>query len=242
MPGYIDLHCHWVADIDDGARTVGDGIELLRRLKAAGFHTVIATPHMRPGLFDNTRQDIVSAYELMSPHVQARGDELPAVDLSSEHYFDDVVFSRLMAGEALPYPGGRGVLIEFATHNLPARLPDRLFDLRRKGMRPVVAHPERYTQVIKSPELMEDLVDRGTVLLMDIGALVGKYGRASRKCAERLLEAGLYYAACSDAHRVDDVDAVVEGIARLKQLAGDEEAQFLLSDGPRAVLDGKVDL
>ncbi len=242
MPGYIDLHCHWVAGIDDGARTAEEGLELLRRLKRLGYGQVIGTPHMRPGLFDNDRQDIVSSYEQMLPLVRSQGDAVPQVGLSSEHYFDDLVFGRLMGGEALPYPGQKAVLIEFAAQALPARLPDRLFDLRRKGLRPVVAHPERYAPVVRRPELMEDLVDRGTVLLMDVGALAGKYGRASRKCAEQLLEAGLYYAVCSDAHRPEDVDEIAEGIARLKALEGEEEARFLLEEGPRAVLEGKVDL
>jgi protein-tyrosine phosphatase len=241
MPEYIDLHCHWVAAIDDGVRTPAEGIELLQRLRRAGFGKVIATPHMRPGLFDNQRADICAAYDRMKAAMSAESN-LPEVDVSSEHYFDDIVFNRLMAGEGLPYPGGKAVLIEFHGHNMPARVADRLFDLRRKGLRPVLAHPERYAPVWKRPEMMEEFVDRGTVLLMDVGALAGKYGRASRKCAEHLVEAGLYYAVCSDAHRPSDVDDVVEGISRLKRIVGDEEAEFLLLDGPRAVLEGKVDL
>jgi protein-tyrosine phosphatase len=241
MPEFIDLHCHWVADIDDGVRTVEEGVDLLQRLRKAGFGTVIATPHMRPGLFDNDRASIQAAYDRMKLALDGTPD-LPALDLSSEHYFDDVVFDRLMAGEALPYPGGRAVLVEFHGHNMPARVADRFFDLRRKGLRPVLAHPERYSPVWKRPEMMEDYVDRGTVLLMDVAALAGKYGRATRKCAEQLVDAGLYYAVCSDAHRPNDVSDVAEGIACLRRMVGTEEADFLLIDGPRAVLEGKVDL
>jgi protein-tyrosine phosphatase len=241
MPGYIDLHCHWVPNIDDGAQSAAEGLELLQRLRRVGFEVVIATPHMRPGLFDNSRSDIVAAYELTKGWLDGK-ENLPAVDVSCEHYFDDIVFNRLMCGEGLPYPGGRGVLIEFHGHNMPARVAERLFDLRRKGLRPVLAHPERYSPVWRRPEIMEEFVDRGTVLLMDVGALAGKYGRAARRCAEHLVEAGAYYAVCSDAHRPTDVDAVAEGIARLRRMVGEEEAEFLLFHGPKAVLEGKVDL
>jgi protein-tyrosine phosphatase len=241
MRGYIDLHCHWVAGIDDGVRTEQESIELLRELKKAGFDRVIGTPHMRPGLFDNTREDILGAFEKARLALEGQ-KELPQVDISSEHYFDDVVFQRLMQGAGVPYPGERAVLVEFHGHSMPARIADRFFDLRRKGLRPVLAHPERYSPVWRNPDMMEDYVDRGTVLLMDVAALAGKYGRAARRCAEQLAEAGLYYAACSDAHRPGDVADVAEGIARLKQLVGTEEAEFLLIDGPQAVLDGKVEL
>ena len=241
MPGYIDLHCHWVAEVDDGAPTIAEGIEMLRALRALGFETVIGTPHLRPALFDTKRADLQAAYDRMLPQIQACTD-LPKVALSSEHYFDDIVFFQLLGGEGIPYPGNRAALLEFPTDSIPARVNDRLFDLRRKGMRPVIAHPERCSPIWKRSELMEEVVDRGTVLLMDVAALAGKYGRTVRRCAETLLEAGLYYAACSDAHRVTDVPAVAEGIGKLRRIVGDAEADFLLIHGPAGVLAGKVDL
>jgi protein-tyrosine phosphatase len=53
MRGFVDLHSHWIASIDDGARSPEEGLELLRGLYEAGFSTVVATPHMRPGMFEN---------------------------------------------------------------------------------------------------------------------------------------------------------------------------------------------
>lgn len=241
MSGYIDLHSHWIPGIDDGVASPEEGIALLRALSDAGFSQVIGTPHMRPGMFDNTKAQLVEAYELMMPHVGEAGLSVE-VGISCEHFFDDIVFDRLMSGDAVPYPGNHAVLIEFAPDHLPAMLNERLFDLRRRGLRPVVAHPERYRASWKSLQVMEDLVDRGTVLLMDVGALDGKYGRAPRKAAERMLEAGLYYAACSDAHRAADVGSVANGIATLRKLVGEAECTFLLTEGPRRVLEGRVDL
>jgi protein-tyrosine phosphatase len=241
MTGYIDLHCHWVAEIDDGAPTIAEGIEMLRVLRSIGFETAIGTPHLRPGLFDTKRADLQAAFTRMLPEIESRAD-LPKVALAAEHYFEDTVFFELLQGQGLPYPGDRAALLEFPADGIPARIADRLFDLRRKGIRPVIAHPERCAPVWKRPETMEELVDRGTVLLMDVAALAGKYGRTVRRCAETLLEAGLYYAVCSDAHRVTDLSAVAEGLARLRKTVGDSEADFLLIDGPGGVLAGKVDL
>ncbi len=241
MAGYVDLHSHWIPGVDDGVPSVDEGIALLRALSAAGFERVIATPHMRPGMFDNERKGLEVAYEEMVRHVEASGVGVQ-VGLGCEHFFDDVVFDRIMAGEGIPYPGGRAVLVEFAGEHLPAKLSERLFDVRRKGLRPVIAHPERYRVCWDDSALMEDWVDRGVVLLMDGGALAGKYGRAPKKAAERMLEAGLYYAVCSDAHRVSDVDDVVAGMDRVRALVGEQERDFLLREGPLRVLSGTVDL
>lgn len=240
MAAFIDLHCHWVPGIDDGVSTAGEALELLRALRRLGFGRVIATPHMRPGMFNNTRHDIEQAYAAIAPALDS--PELPHVGLGCEHFFDDVVFERIMAGQALPYPGGKAVLVEFASDQLPVRVDDRLYDLRRRGLRPVIAHPERYRIAWKDPARMRDWVDRGMVLLLDVAALTGKYGRAPRKSAEMMLQEGLYYAACSDAHRPSDAVAVGEAIERLRKIVGDDETHFLLAEGPAAVLQGTVEL
>lgn len=240
MRGFIDLHCHWVAGVDDGARTADESRALLTALRAAGFDTVVATPHMRPGMFDNTQQRLRAAYEATCTALAGARD-LPALALSSEHFFDDVVFQRLLEGHALPYPGGHAALVEFPPRSFPLRVAERLFDLSRRELRPVIAHPERYEPVFRDHTALDPLLDAGAVLLLDVAALTGKYGRAPRRAAETLLEEGYYYAACSDAHAARDVAAVRDGIEALFARIGDEEATFLLRDGPRAILEGRVE-
>jgi len=239
VSGYIDLHSHWVAGIDDGARTVEDSRDLLYALRDLGFVTVVATPHMRTGMFDNTRQQIQQAYDAT---IRELGEDegLPELSLASEHHLDDIVFQRLIDGDALPYRGGKTALIEFPNERFPLKHEDRLFDLRCRHIRPVLAHPERYRPVWKDIERLDKLLDGGTVLLLDVAALVGKYGRQPTQCAHRLLEEGYYYAACSDAHRASDAESTAKGIARLVELMGKEEADFLLSEGPSNILEGTI--
>jgi protein-tyrosine phosphatase len=239
MRGFIDLHSHWVAGIDDGARDVEASLALLRGLREVGFDTVVATPHMRPGMFDNTAEGLRAAYERTTAALTAASD-LPERHLSSEHFFDDIVFQRFLEGAVLLYPGGHAALVEFPNHAFPTRVAHRFFDLMRRGVRPVIAHPERYEPVWRDASVLDPLLDGGAVLLLDVAALAGKYGRAPRRAAEQLVEAGYYQAACSDAHGVKDVKDVAEGIKRLFDQAGDEEASFLLAEGPREILEGRV--
>jgi len=236
---YVDLHCHWIAGIDDGARTVDEGLQMLRALKEIGFGEVIATPHMRPGMFENERAHLTSAFERMQPHLE-RAQDLPSVGLSSEHYFDATVFDRILADQALPYPGERAILLEFYPLAFPAQIERRLVDIRRHKLLPVIAHPERYETIWERPELLEELVDLGVAALLDTAALDGKYGRRPKHCARDLLERGLYHAACSDAHRPADVALVGAGMAWIKKEYGDEEVDFLFREGPRAILAGQL--
>jgi protein-tyrosine phosphatase len=252
MPRFIDLHCHWIAAIDDGCRAPEAGIALLRGLGAIGFGTVVATPHMRPGMFDNDRAELERAYAAMDgPIERARAEgPLPDVHLSSEHYFDDTVFERIRKGEGCPYPDlgpvaaagtaararKRGVLVEFNPERFPQSTHHRFFDLHRAGFYPVIAHPERYAPVWKDTDSLSPLVEAGAYLLLDVCSLVGKYGRAAQKASEKLLDAGAYLAACSDAHKPEDLEAVAQGIERLRKLAGDDGVEDLLTAGPRQIL------
>jgi len=239
MRGYVDLHCHFVPGIDDGAPSASDGIAILEGLGELGFDTVIATPHMRPALYDNRREDIEAAFSRFEGGL-GPDRALPRLGLSSEHYFDDIVFRRLLDGTALPYPGGRAVLLEFYEIDFPPAVEHRLFDLRVRKLLPVIAHPERYRCLWTAPEILERLVEHGAAALLDAAALVGKYGKHPQRCAKLLLERGLYHAACSDAHRPGDVSEVAKGMKWIERRYGADEVEFLFRDGPARLLAGEL--
>lgn len=241
MRGFVDLHCHYLPAVDDGVRTDDDAIALLRGLRRAGFDHVVATPHIRPSMFDNSPAGLRDAWAAFQPRLAAEPD-LPVTALAAEHFFDDVVYALLQRREGLGYGAkGRAVLIEFAYERLPIALHARFFDLRRSLVRPVVAHPERYEAFARDPlQAAEAMRRAGGVLLLDVAALEGKYGSRAQRTAETLVSARAYYAACSDAHRAEDADVVAQAIERLGRLAGEGEVDRLLRRGPREILEARI--
>jgi protein-tyrosine phosphatase len=234
-----DLHCHYLPGVDDGVRTLQDGVALCRGLKQLGYAKVVATPHIRPGMFDNHKPQLEAAFaELCAATCDE--PELPELGLAAEHFCDDSFFGLLERGAALPYPGGHAALVEFAADRLPLRISEQFFRMQVRGVRPVIAHPERYSPVWKDDEVLRALVERGAVALLDLMALIGKYGRRPQRCAEDLLDQDLYFAACSDSHKPDDLPNVERGIARLIELVGADYAEQLLADRPRQILEGTV--
>ena len=221
---------------------------MLVALYEVGFSTVVATPHTRTDMFPNDADGLRAAYvaTLASVRAVARGP-LPAVLLASEHYFDDMIYARIREGKAIPYPPLEGqaakrirpILVELPPRAFPAQLQARFFDLRRAGCSVVLAHPERYQPVWDDDRCLDVLIDAGAALLLDVCALVGKYGRTSQRCAEKLLEEGAYSAACSDSHRPEDAAVTERAIARLTELGGEAEVVRLLRDGPMKILEGR---
>lgn len=239
--GYVDLHCHYLPGIDDGVRTMDEGLAVLRGLCALGFETVIATPHIRTAMFDNRKPGLERAHaELVAIAGGLPG--VPALGLAAEHYLDDVFWELFTSGAALPYPGGKAALVEFHYEVWPRRVADRFFEMQLRGVRPVLAHPERYHALFDETDPVDPLLEVGTCALLDLMSLVGRYGRRSQRAAERMLDEGVYYAACTDSHRPSDVELVGRAIERLRVLAGDAEAEALLAENPRRILAGTVEL
>lgn len=238
--GLIDLHCHPLPGIDDGVRSADEGVALLVALCGVGFGTVVATPHVRSGVWDNRVNTRDAARAALGPALdaaRARGEQLPTLELAGEHMFDDVLTGLLAKHEALTYPGGGAVLVEFPYESLPVRVELQLWRMVRSGVRPVVAHPERYVPVQQDPEKIDELVGAGAWPLLDVMSLVGAYGRRAQAASERMLARGVYVAACTDAHKPSDAEVVRESLRALQLAAGDHAVHKLFVEGPQRVLD-----
>ena len=237
MSGFIDLHLHYVPGVDDGVRSVEEGQKLCAELKAVGFDMLVTTPHIRSGMFDNRRAGLSDAFQAFA-EASRDCEGLPQLALSAEHHCDSALLDLLQTDGLLPYPGGRAILIEFGYESLPTAIERITFKLALKGLRPIVAHPERCAPLFRKTAAIEPLLDQDVGLQLDVMALVGKYGRTPRAAAERMLEEGVYTIAASDAHRPDDAREVAKGIERLFKLVGDDEARLLLVDNPGRLLEG----
>lgn len=239
MSGYIDLHLHIVPSVDDGVRSLQESLTVCRGLKALGFDHLVTTPHIRRGMFENRKANLTQAFQEFAAQVATEPD-MPALSLSAEHHCDDLFLELFQAGDLLPYPGGRALLLEFANESLPLGIEKLAFNLRLKGLTPVVAHPERYVPLFKRTDPIDKLLEQEVAFQLDLMSLVGKYGRNARNAAERMLEEGVYAIAASDCHRLDDLQRTQEALERLRELVGQAEAQLLLSENPGRLLSGKA--
>ena len=237
--GFVDLHCHYVPAVDDGVRTLEEGVQLCRALASIGYEKVVATPHIRTAMFPNTRDGLTREFERFV-ELTADVSEMPELGLGAEHFCDDVFWRLFETDGTIPYPGQKATLVEFPTTSIPINVEQRFFMMNVRGVRPVLAHPERYQPLFRKTEPIRRSLEIGVVALLDLMSLVGKYGRRPRKTAERMLQEGVYHAACSDCHRPGDVEKVEKAIERLRKLVGDEQARLMLNEHPRQILAGEV--
>lgn len=232
--GFVDLHSHVLAGIDDGSRDLATTRAMLAGLEALGFSDVFATPHQKAGQFLPTRAAIDAAYALACEVAPA-----PTVRLAAENMWDDVFFGRMQRNEIPGYDGGAVFLVELPLSGLPVGLVDHLFRLRLAGLTPVLAHPERYDALWTDDGLVARLRSH-CAFQIDLAALVGYHGKPQQRAARHFVETGLASAVASDAHSLEDVRSAAEGIAWIEKRCGRARVIQLLDDGPRAILAGEL--
>lgn len=238
-PGYFDLHLHIVPEVDDGAGDLAEATAMAKALVACGYRGAAATPHIRSGIFDNDPAKLRAGALALSSSLLAQGVPFQVVP-GAEHYLDADVLAMILDGRGLPLGGSGSVyLVEAPMEHAFPGLPDKIFEMRLKGIVPLFAHPERCAQ-FRDLQGARTAVESGAHLQLDLGSLLGAFGRKARATAERLLEHGLYAVAATDLHDAEQAEEDLAGwIEKLERGVGRDAVQVLLGENPRRLLAGE---
>jgi protein-tyrosine phosphatase len=235
--GFVDLHSHVLPGLDDGSPDLTTSMTMLRGLRALGFDTVSATPHQKTGRFLPELDDIRAAHREVVGALASAGVPL-RVPLAAENMWDSTLYERIRADAIPSYDEGPAFLVEFVPAQLPPGLGQHIFDLRRRGKLPVIAHPERYQPLWSAPDQIAAL-RANCALVVDLGAVAGYHGRREGKAARSYLEQGLAHAVASDIHSPADLRGAAEGMAWIKKRLGEATLSRLLDENPRRILAGE---
>jgi protein-tyrosine phosphatase len=208
----IDLHCHILPALDDGALDLEDAVDMARQAQADGIHTVCATPHIRHD-HQVVIADLANRTSALSAELEQRG---VGVRLAGGAEVAETALPGLSDEELRQVTlggGGRWVLLEPAPGPLGASLDAAVDDLSRRGFRSVIAHPERHAHA-DFIEHLARLVDRGA--LIQITAAFFEHERLAPVIVD-LAERGLVHLLGSDAHssRAGRPVALAAGLAAL---------------------------
>jgi len=236
-PGFVDLHAHYLAGVDDGAPDFETTREMVDGVVGLGFSHLYATPHQREGLYLPSRDAIDAAFRQLG---EATGGQTRfVVGLGAENFWDGTFLGRMQTGQIPGYDGGPAFLFEVPPPLMPAGIEATLFELRLAGKLPVMAHPERYHAVQAQIERAEAL-GQTAALVVDLAALDGAHGRAQMKAARELLTRGLAHAVATDIHSPQDLPGIAAGMAWIRKHLGPGALETLLADNPRRIIAGDL--
>ena len=212
-----DFHCHLLPAVDDGLRSLEETQTAIAGMRALGYLGAVLTPHIYPGVYDNTPDRLREAFHTLRQSI----DSGFGLHLAAEYFADETMLAAIDREDVLYLPVGEQkiVMVEF-----PALLPapcglDVLTTLSRAGYQPVLAHVERYRYVEQDPSAWLPQLERaGAWLQCDIGSLVGQYGPQPQGFARKLLDRKLPKFWGTDLHRTAQLARyIVPGLTKLRQ-------------------------
>ncbi len=198
------MHAHILPGIDDGAATLDDSLLLIEGLSLLGYRHLIATPHVYQEFYPNTSDIILEKLDLVRKAVADKGINI-RIDAAAEYFLDDHLDDLLQKDDILTLPGGF-VLVEMSFVAEYPHLRQTLFDMQLKGYKPILAHPERYPYLNQNMPALQNLVDGGCRLQVNLLSLTGHYGKGPQLAAEKMIKQKLVSMLGTDIHHIQHID------------------------------------
>ena len=236
----IDTHSHILPGLDDGAKTMTEALDIVRQLQGAGFKTLIATPHVMEGRIFLSPQEILTAIEEVRQHVARAGISVEILPGAENYIFPDM--AKWACEGKLQTLGNTGkyLMVELPMLEIPRYTEQVFFELQVKGFIPILAHPERYRDLVDEPERLLDWARKGILFQLDLRSISGKYGPRPRRLAELMLHSDLIHFIGSDAHSMARSElAYQEALESVKGIVGETQFQELVVGNALEVLEGR---
>ena len=236
----IDLHCHMLPGIDDGAPDLATALEMARVAVADGITMVACTPHIHPGRYENTAESIAAACKDFREELAQAGVDLE-ITYGADTQIVPELLEDLQSGRIPTLHGSRYFLFEPSHHIYQEGMLALLAQVLGAGYVPIITHPERLNYIERHYEQFLQAVEMGAWLQLTAGSVSGRFGERIQNVAHRFLRDGVTHLLATDAHNLKNRAPLLgEGRDAAAKLVGEEEAQRLVSARPAAVIANAV--
>ncbi len=238
MSGLVDLHLHLLPGVDDGSRSMEDSLEMARALISLGYTQAAPSPHHRSEYASLDAALCALKLDEVKVALAAAGLGLELFPNAENFFLEESLMTSLGTKASRTLGSGKVLLVEAPYQGPLPMLTSFIFKMKLKGVTPLIAHPERCFEFEKKGRAAE-LVQAGALLQLDMGALIGRYGKAAEKLARQFLEDDLYAVAATDLHSpVNAKTWVGDSLKALEKAVGSQRFTSLVASRPAALLRG----
>jgi len=236
----IDLHCHILPGLDDGAHDLEESLDMAAMALKDGVDTIVATPHTLDGLYLNTLDEVSQSVENFRSALTRKRLDIRICPGADVHLCPGMA-DRIAEGRAVTINnGGKYLLLELPPQNIPPQIKDEIFSLKLNGITPIITHPERHPAMQRDLRILHELVSMGALAQVTAMSVTGEFGLPVRTCARAMLELRLIHVIATDAHSVESRPPVLSRAveAAMDILGSDEEAEDMAGRIPALILSG----
>jgi len=186
----IDIHTHILPGVDDGAQDLKEALAMAEAAVKDGVNLLAATPRVCPGMFDNTRAEILKKVETLNQCLELSRIKLPIL-AGAEYVLTPDLPQRCSVGQLLTINDtGRYLLVELPRGEVPGYTQQVFHGLLQQGVIPIIACPEHNRALARDPEILQELCALGVIAQVNSASLTGRSGRSAKKAAWTFLENG----------------------------------------------------
>ncbi|MBF0587567.1 MAG: capsular biosynthesis protein [Magnetococcales bacterium] len=242
--GYIDLHCHILPGIDDGAENLEMALEMAQMAVDHGTSAIMATPHIIPGVFNNTLSAIRKRAEAFRIELKKAQINLTIYSAAEIRLSPEVV-TLARKGE-LPFfnqpdhpreDGKNFVLLELPHQSVPVGSDNLVSWLVSRDIVPIIAHPERNTAIQANQDLLRPFMKIGCLVNLTAGSFLGGFGPTAKKTASDLLQRGWGHILASDAHNLENRTPILDtAVDAVSHIVGPQQALSMVTTIPEFLI------
>lgn len=236
----FDIHNHILWGVDDGSDDLKMSLEMLRIAEKSGTTDIILTPHNKPNRRNIYTDEMIQQIEVLKKHMRIEGIGIKLY-AGNEIYYRMDIAERIHNGKASTMCGSRYVLLEFNPLDEWDYIRRGVDDILSEGYTPIIAHVERYENLMKNSDRALELKNMGSYLQINAASVVGEVGwDYKRRCKELLKKGGVSFVA-SDAHDTKKRNPSLEKCVRyITRKYGEEYARTVFCDNPQMILSDKL--
>lgn len=232
----IDLHCHILPAIDDGAKDLSVSIEMARMAVEDGITTTVCTPHITPGIYNNDAWIIHEEIGRLQQALAENQIDLELLTGADIHIAPDLA-QKLADGVYPSVAGTKYFLFEPPHHVVPPRIVELARQLLDLGYVPVLTHPERLTWIDGHYHIVEQLDEAGCAVQITAGAITGRFGKQPQYWSERMLDEGRVDIIASDAHNLTGRPPILSAARdAVSERLGEGAGQAMVLENPLLIL------
>lgn len=237
--GFYDIHCHILPGADDGAKIFTEALEMIHIAYEDGIRHIVLTPHYQKGHFGLPAEQLRVRFEILRKEVKQQYPDMELYLGTEICHFHDAPF-ELREGKIVTMAGTRYVLVEFYPKSELRAILSGLQEIQMAGYNPILAHVERYENLVGNYEEILHLIRMGIYIQINASSVVGKGGRKIKKFCKKLLDQDLVHFIGTDAHGTEHRRPVLsECAAYITRKWGRDYTEQLLIDNPGRMVKGE---
>lgn len=237
----IDIHSHILYGIDDGSKSIEESINIIKEHIKMGFTDIVVTPHyIENSKYETNNIDKENILKTLKQELKKQNININLY-LGNEVFVNNNLEELLKKKEIATINNSKYLLIEFPMNEKPKDINNIIYELKIKGIIPIIAHPERYDYVEKNPNLVLEWIEEGALLQSNYGSIIGVYGSGPQKTIKKLLKKDLIEFLATDIHYPNNkiylnMDKIRK---KLKKLISEERFIELTNTNPKKIIENK---